>query len=252
MRRPSGAAERPRFKSARGVARAWRRAREEAGRRARAGWIARRTRFRPAARDKRSVRAVLANGRRGRRGIAHPASQVGEQSEQLGADRPQARRRRSGRSAQVGGMVDQRRVGLVADRRDQRDRPRSAAARTTSSSLKAHKSSIEAASRGRRSQVGRGVTSANPRMAEAILPDAPRPGPARPDDDVRRAAVSSRWRMSRITAPVGEVTTRSARQERQLTLREASKSPCRRALCGGARAAPSERPPGELEPVNDD
>jgi hypothetical protein len=88
-----------------------------------------------------------------------------------------------------------------------------AAARTTSSSLNAHRSSIEPPPRATMIRSGRGTgppgsIAPKPRIAAATLAAAPSPwtGTGQTMTWVGQRS-SSRWRMSRITAPVGEVTT---------------------------------------------
>ena len=88
-----------------------------------------------------------------------------------------------------------------------------AAARTTSSSLKAHKSSIEPPPRATINRSGRGTapprsSALKPRTAALTCPFAVSPCTSTGHTitwDGKRS--SSRWSMSRITAPVGEVTT---------------------------------------------
>ena len=84
----------------------------------------------------------------------------------------------------------------------------SAAARTTASSLKAHRSSIEPPPRATISRSGLLGIAPNPRIAAAILGAAPSPctGTGQTMTCVGQRS-ASRCRMSRITAPVGLVTT---------------------------------------------
>ena len=126
------------------------------------------------------------------------------------------RRRGRRRRAHVGGVVDQRRVGLVADRGNERDFA-SAAARTTISSLKLHRSSSEPPPRATISTSGLGtgslaVSALKPRIAAATsaaeVSPCTRTGQTMTRTGKRSA---SRWRMSRMTAPVGEVTTPTTR-----------------------------------------
>jgi hypothetical protein len=134
-----------------------------------------------------------------------------------------------------------------------------ATARTTSSSLKAHRSSIEPPPRATMTR------SARHRPARRQRVEA-----AHRRGDLRRRALAlhrtgqtmtwlgqrsaSRWRMSRITAPVGEVTTPIVRgQERQPLLALGVEQPF-----GGERAAAlveqrhQRALPGQLQPLDDD
>ena len=88
-----------------------------------------------------------------------------------------------------------------------------AAARTTISSLKAIRSSSEPPPRATMIRSGRGTgppgaSALKPAIAAAIWAAACSPCTATGHSSTRRGKRSARrWRMSRITAPVGEVTT---------------------------------------------
>ena len=89
--------------------------------------------------------------------VEHAVVELREAMRELGADRHrELGGGRGRRGAPVGGIVDQRRVGLVSDRRDQGMRL-AAAARTTISSLNAHRSSSEPPPRATISTSGRGT-----------------------------------------------------------------------------------------------
>ena len=156
-----------------------------------------------------------------------PAPQAAQQSDRR--RRRQFGRRGRRRRAQVGGEVGQRDVGLVADAADHRQR-QPAIARTTRSSLKAHRSSSEPPPR---QTISTSTSARRGRQAIAVDQRGRRLAAlhqARVDDqlDLRRAA-RERVSTSCSAAPPSEVTTptraRKARQRRACARRRTGPRP---------------------------
>ena len=117
------------------------------------------------------------------------------------------------RRTRIGREIDQRGVGFVAHSGDQRDRAFGRRAPRRSLSLKAIRSSIEPPPRATIRTSGRGTgpptgSALKPRIAAAISLAARSPCTATGHKSTRRGKrADSRCMMSRMTAPVGDVTT---------------------------------------------
>ena len=124
-----------------------------------------------------------------------------------------------------------------------------AAARTTISSLKAHRSSRLPPPRATIRRSGRGTgpsggRALKPRIAAAIWPAACSPWTSTGQSSTWRGKRSARrWRMSRITAPVGEVTTPMTRGSiGSGRLRAASNRPSAASFCLRSSSSLSSAP----------